>query len=196
VPALPSSFIAALGPKPVEAAWTPELHEVDARKNNLLCDIRSSGTTGATQQALGALCNKIFASPEGREALAKYNAGDWAGAKVILDAEVKARAEARAKADADAVDLRSVASMALDARTKDEETTANVIVDYQAVVNPDPGVRTDWMQLDRLYQDAGRTADARQAAETAVKLAGDGAHALRATRPRLHDASTCRCGAR
>jgi len=45
-----------------KAAWTPELHEVNATKNNLLCDIQSSGTAGATQQAIGALCNKIFAS--------------------------------------------------------------------------------------------------------------------------------------
>jgi len=45
-----------------KAAWTPALNEVNATKNNLLCDIQSPGNAGATQQALGALCNKIFAS--------------------------------------------------------------------------------------------------------------------------------------
>jgi hypothetical protein len=51
--------LAGVGDK---AAWTPILHEVNATKNNLLCDIQSSGTPGATQQAVGALCNKIFAA--------------------------------------------------------------------------------------------------------------------------------------
>jgi hypothetical protein len=45
-----------------KAAWTSILHEVNATKNNLLCDIQSAGTAGATQQAVGALCNKIFAA--------------------------------------------------------------------------------------------------------------------------------------
>jgi hypothetical protein len=43
------------------AAWTSELHEINATKANLLCDIQAPGETGATQQSLGALCNKIFA---------------------------------------------------------------------------------------------------------------------------------------
>jgi hypothetical protein len=44
------------------AAWTPMLHEVNATKNNLLCDIQAPGNNSATQQTLGALCNKIFAA--------------------------------------------------------------------------------------------------------------------------------------
>ena len=44
------------------AAWTPMLHEVNATKNNLLCDIQAPGNDNATQQTLGALCNKIFAA--------------------------------------------------------------------------------------------------------------------------------------
>jgi hypothetical protein len=51
--------LAGVGDK---AAWTPELHEINATKNNLLCDIQAPGDSGATQQALGALCNKIFAA--------------------------------------------------------------------------------------------------------------------------------------
>ena len=42
------------------AAWTPILKEVNATKNNALCDISASGLN-ATAQQVGALCNKIFA---------------------------------------------------------------------------------------------------------------------------------------
>ena len=46
-----------------KAAWTPSLHEVNASKNNLLCDIQASGGGGdVTPQTVGALCNKIFAA--------------------------------------------------------------------------------------------------------------------------------------
>ncbi len=54
-----ATSISGVGDK---AAWTPALNEVNATKNNLLCDIQSPGNVGATQQTLGALCNKIFAS--------------------------------------------------------------------------------------------------------------------------------------
>jgi hypothetical protein len=52
-----------------QAAWQPDLHEVIAQKNNLLCDIQVSGSgrdftdqPEALQKKLGALCNKIFAA--------------------------------------------------------------------------------------------------------------------------------------
>jgi len=44
------------------AAWMPMLHEVNATKNNLLCVIHAPENNSATQQTLGALCNKIFAA--------------------------------------------------------------------------------------------------------------------------------------
>jgi hypothetical protein len=44
------------------AAWTPILKEVNATKNNVLCDISpGGGGLNATAQQVGALCNKIFA---------------------------------------------------------------------------------------------------------------------------------------
>ena len=44
------------------AAWTPILREVNATKNNVLCDITPGGAgLNATAQQVGALCNKIFA---------------------------------------------------------------------------------------------------------------------------------------
>jgi hypothetical protein len=51
--------LAGVGDK---AAWTPILHEVNATKNNLLCDIQASTVSTATQESIGALCNKIFAA--------------------------------------------------------------------------------------------------------------------------------------
>ncbi len=49
------------------AVWQPDLHEVIAQKNNLLCDIAARGlardlavSMAAAQKRLGALCNKIF----------------------------------------------------------------------------------------------------------------------------------------
>ena len=48
---------------------------------------------------------------------------------------------------------------------------ASVIRRYEQVTRLDPDVFFDWVQLDRLYQDAGRMVDARQAAEKAVAAA-------------------------
>ena len=53
-----------------QAVWVPALHEVDARKDDVLCVVQPSdlATTlrdageAAQQKALGALCNKIFAA--------------------------------------------------------------------------------------------------------------------------------------
>jgi hypothetical protein len=45
-----------------KAAWTPSLNEINATRNNLLCDIQAPGNSSATPQTLGALCNKIFAA--------------------------------------------------------------------------------------------------------------------------------------
>ncbi len=54
------------------AVWKPDLHEVSAQKNNVLCEVAPSPMSmsnafahageAAQQQRLGALCNKIFAN--------------------------------------------------------------------------------------------------------------------------------------
>lgn len=52
------------------AMWQPDMHEVIAEKNNLLCDIKAMDLGGvlkdpspaAMQKKIGALCNKIFAA--------------------------------------------------------------------------------------------------------------------------------------
>jgi hypothetical protein len=50
------------------AVWLPELREVAAQKNNVLCDVRASNVraelrddTLALRKRLGAVCNRIFA---------------------------------------------------------------------------------------------------------------------------------------
>ena len=57
----PATSLAGVGDR---AAWSPELKEVNATKNNLLCDIGAIGpaTRPATQEKIAALCNKIFAA--------------------------------------------------------------------------------------------------------------------------------------
>lgn len=57
----PAASLAGVGDR---AAWSSALKEVIATKNNLLCDIGAIGpaTRPATQEKVGALCNKIFAA--------------------------------------------------------------------------------------------------------------------------------------
>ena len=56
-----ASPVAGVGDR---AAWTDILKEINATKNNTLCDVSAIGTAtaGATQQKVAALCIKIFAS--------------------------------------------------------------------------------------------------------------------------------------
>jgi hypothetical protein len=51
------------------AVWQDTLHEIIARKNDLLCDIQLRGVSGdiavaedALPRAMGTLCNRIFAA--------------------------------------------------------------------------------------------------------------------------------------
>jgi hypothetical protein len=59
---VPATQVAGVGER---AAWQPTLKEINAEKNDLLCDIGVVGAgprAGATPEALGALCNRIFAA--------------------------------------------------------------------------------------------------------------------------------------
>jgi hypothetical protein len=65
--AVEASPLAGVGDR---AMWQPQMHEVMAGKNNLLCDISAMGLGGVLkdpspavmQKKIGALCNKIFAA--------------------------------------------------------------------------------------------------------------------------------------
>ena len=115
----------------------------------------------------------IASTPEGADALAKYNAGDTNGALSILDTLRAARAAARRKADdiADAADARTTAELALDARDRGKGDTASVIARYEEVTKLDPGENWDWVELTRLYRDAGRLTDAAKAVQKSVDTA-------------------------
>ena len=59
---MPVTDVSGVGER---AVWQSTLKEINAEKNNLLCDIGVVGPShsgGATPEKLGALCNKIFAA--------------------------------------------------------------------------------------------------------------------------------------
>ena len=59
---MPVTNVSGVGER---AVWQSTLKEINAEKNNLLCDIGVVGPghgAGATPERLGALCNKIFAA--------------------------------------------------------------------------------------------------------------------------------------
>lgn len=59
---MPVTSVSGVGER---AVWQSTLKEINAEKNNLLCDIGAVGaghSPGATPEKLGALCNKIFAA--------------------------------------------------------------------------------------------------------------------------------------
>ena len=59
---MPVTNVSGVGER---AVWQSTLKEINAEKNNLLCDIEVVGpghSPGATPEKLGALCNKIFAA--------------------------------------------------------------------------------------------------------------------------------------
>lgn len=59
---MPATSVSGVGER---AVWQSTLKEINAEKDNLLCDIGVVGpghSTGATPEKLGALCNKIFAA--------------------------------------------------------------------------------------------------------------------------------------
>lgn len=59
---MPVTSVSGVGER---AVWQSTLKEINAEKNDLLCDIGVVGpgpSAGATPEKLGALCNKIFAA--------------------------------------------------------------------------------------------------------------------------------------
>ena len=117
----------------------------------------------------------ISATAEGAAALARFNAGDEPGALAILDDLRRARDAGRKKrADIEsAAEGRRIAALALEARTKGKQTTAQVITRYEDVTRLDPDEFWDWVELARLYRDAGTLRAAMSAAKHAAETAAD-----------------------
>ena len=115
----------------------------------------------------------IASTADGAAALAKFNDGDEVGALSILDKLRQAQDAARHKAEdiASAAEGRRIAELALEARDRGKVDTASVIARFENVTQLDPGEAWDWVELTRLYEDAGRLADAARAAGQAAKTA-------------------------
>ena len=109
-----------------------------------------------------AAVEDIAVTPAGAAALARFNASDEIGALTVLDDLRSARDAARLKrADIESAAAgRRIAALALEARTKGKLTTAQVIARYEEITRLDPGVHWDWIELGRLYRDAGKLPDA------------------------------------
>src|SRR5262249_23328275 len=115
----------------------------------------------------------IAATPGGAAALARFNAGDEIGALTVLDNLRTARDAARQKrADIEsAAEGRRIARLALEARNRGKLVTAQVIARYEEVTRLDPAVYWDWVELGRLYTDAGSLPAALRAARSAADTA-------------------------
>jgi tetratricopeptide (TPR) repeat protein len=117
----------------------------------------------------------IAKTSEGARALALFNSGHERDAIDILDRLVAAEAKGlldRANVEI-AAKKRQVAELDLEARDRGKVSTAEVVTRYEEVTRLDPGLQWDWVTLCRLYRDAGRLAEARQAAEHAARTAAD-----------------------
>jgi tetratricopeptide (TPR) repeat protein len=117
----------------------------------------------------------IASTTQGARALERFNAGDEIGAINILDrlrATNEQVREARAKLE-DAAQGRRIAQLALEARTRGKITTQAAITRFEDVVRLDPGVWNDWFELEHLYIDAGRLADANRAVVHMAAVARD-----------------------
>jgi len=119
-------------------------------------------------------------SPAERDALSRYAAGDKRALDdlgLILNAEAAATeaalvAEARLKASMQTgKKLRGYAAMVLDERNRGEKTTPQAIEAWQQAAKFDALDAWTWIELTRLFLDAGRAADARAASENAVRCA-------------------------
>ncbi|ANP47560.1 tetratricopeptide repeat protein [Candidatus Viadribacter manganicus] len=116
---------------------------------------------------------EIAATPQGRRALALYAEGDPAAGRELLTRlmETRARAERRAADLRQAVDARRIATLDLDAMKSGRLDTLTVIADFELVTRLDGSQSSDWLQLARLYRDAGRLAQAEQASDRGLEAA-------------------------
>jgi tetratricopeptide (TPR) repeat protein len=100
--------------------------------------------------------------PRKREALKRYAEGDRAGGFEALVAIQKAETKAVAAG------WRGIAILAKDRKDRGEMGTAEVISFYETAQNLDADDAQGWIELQQLYQEAGRLPDARRAAEQAL----------------------------
>ena len=100
--------------------------------------------------------------PRKREALKRYAEGDRAGGFDALVAIQKAETKAVAAG------WREIAALAQDRKDRGEMETTEVIPLYETAQTMDTDYAWGWIELRRLYYEAGRLLDARRAAEQAI----------------------------
>lgn len=126
------------------------------------------------------------ASPEKHQALERYASGDRLGAFPILEqityaentardkaaATIAAEADARRRA-ANAENLRGLGAQALDMVGRGEFAVDRAIPIWEQVTALDPADHWSWIQLGRLYGQAGRVTDQKRAFEASLTAAKD-----------------------
>lgn len=116
---------------------------------------------------------EIAATPQGRRALQLYADGDPAAGREVLTRlmDTRARAERRAADLRQAVDARRIATLDLDAMKRGNLDTLTVIADFELVTRLDGTNSNDWLELARLYRDAGRLAQSEEAVRRGLEAA-------------------------
>ena len=160
----------------IHAGQTRFVAELTQAQEQYVADLAARDRAYAHEIAVfRAAVQDIAATPEGAAALARFNAGDELGALTVLDELRAAHDQARQKrADIEsAAEGRRIALLAFEARNKGKMTTNQVIERFEEVIQLDPTLHWDWIELGRLYTDAGRLPDALQAAIAAENAAVD-----------------------
>lgn len=142
----------------LRAQGASALADLTAAQEAYVADLSLRDRTYAQEIAVfRAAVADIAAVPEGARGLVRFNAGDEIGALAILDRLVDARERARqVRVNIEtAADRRRVATLALEARARGRLDTGAVITRYEEVTRLDPGEPGDWIELGKLYQDAG-----------------------------------------
>jgi tetratricopeptide (TPR) repeat protein len=148
--------------------------EMVAAQDAFVAELASKDREYAVQiAAFRSTVNDIASTPEGAQALERFNAGDEVGALAILDrlraGNEKMRAE-RMRLE-DAAEARRIARLAWEARLRGKVTLDTVITRFEEVVKLDPGVADDWIELERMYTEIGKLPEARKAVDSLAAAA-------------------------
>ncbi len=142
--------------------------EMTSAQESFVADLAAKDREYAVQIAVfRTTVSDIAATPDGAQALERFNSGDEVGALLILDklraSNEKMRAEKLRLEDA--ADARRIARLALEARSRGKVNIDTVIVRFEEVVKLDPGEPEDWRDLKSMYAEAGKLPQARKAAD-------------------------------